>query len=233
MRDGYRIGVVIPALNEERAISRVIADIPSWVDDVIVADNGSGDRTAAVAEGAGARVVTERERGYGAACQAGIEALRSPDIVVFLDGDYSDCPQEMAALVDPIVNGRADFVVGARVSERRAPGSLTPQQRFGNWLACRLIGRIWGASYSDLGPFRAIRASVLDKLNLQERAYGWTVEMQLKAAQGGLRTLEVPVSYRPRIGTSKISGTVRGSVMAGVTILSVIARTAWQQHKSA
>lgn len=233
MRKGRRIGVVIPALNEERAIGRVVADIPPWVDDIIVADNGSCDATAAVAKGAGARIITERERGYGAACQAGIHALNSPDIIVFLDGDYSDCPNEMSALVDPILSGRADFVVGARVSGKRQRGALTPQQRFGNWLACRLIGRIWGTAFSDLGPFRAIRADILKTLNLQERAYGWTVEMQLRAAENGLRYLEVPVSYRPRIGTSKISGTVRGSVLAGITILSVITRTAWRAHKSA
>ncbi len=233
MRNGKRVGVVIPALNEEQAIGYVIGDIPSWVDDIVVADNGSHDCTAAAARAAGARVVVEHERGYGAACQAGISALRGPDIIVFLDGDYSDRPQEMAALVDPIASGRSDFVVGSRVRGERERGALTPQQRFGNWLACRLIGRLCGTTCSDLGPFRAIRADALRSLDVKDRAFGWTVEMQLKAAETGLRYLEVPVSYRTRIGASKISGTLRGSLLAGVTILSVIARTAWRSYKSA
>jgi glycosyltransferase involved in cell wall biosynthesis len=233
MREGKRIGVVIPALNEEQAIGRVIADIPAWVDEIVVADNGSRDGTAQTARAAGARVVTEAERGYGAACQAGIRTLHDPDIIVFLDGDYSDRPQEMAALIDPIVAGEADLVVGSRVRGTREPGALTPQQRFGNWLACRLIRRIWGATYSDLGPFRAIRADALHSLGLQDRAYGWTVEMQLRTVEEGLRYLEVPVSYRPRIGTSKISGTLRGSLLAGITILTIIVRSAWRARKSA
>jgi glycosyltransferase involved in cell wall biosynthesis len=233
MRNGKRVGVVIPALNEEQAIGRVIGDIPSWVDDIVVADNGSHDRTAAEALAAGARIVTEYERGYGAACQAGIAELRSPDIVVFLDGDYSDRPQEMEALIDPIATGHADFVVGSRVRGQRERGALTPQQRFGNWLACRLICRFWGTPCSDLGPFRAIRADALQSLDIKDRAFGWTVEMQLKAAESGLRYSEVPVSYRARIGASKISGTLRGSLLAGTTILAVIARTAWRSYKSA
>lgn len=233
MRNDKRIGVVIPALNEEQAIGRVIGDIPSWVDEIVVADNGSHDRTAAAARAAGARTVIEHERGYGAACQAGVAAPRAPDIIVFLDGDYSDCPQEMAALIDPIATGKADFVVGSRVRGQRERGALTPQQRFGNWLACRLIWRLWGTPCSDLGPFRAIRADALRSLDIKDRAFGWTVEMQLKAAETGLRYLEVPVSYRMRIGASKISGTLRGSMLAGVTILSVIARTAWRSYKSA
>lgn len=233
MRNGKRVGVVIPALNEEQAIGYVIGDIPSWVDDIVVADNGSHDCTVAAARAAGARVVVEHERGYGAACQAGIAALRGHDIIVFLDGDYSDRPQEMAALVDPIASGRSDFVVGSRVRGERERGALTPQQRFGNWLACRLIGRLCGTTCSDLGPFRAIRSDALRSLDVKDRAFGWTVEMQLKAAETGLRYLEVPVSYRTRIGASKISGTLRGSLLAGVTILSVIARTAWRSYKSA
>jgi len=233
MRNGKRVGVVIPALNEEQAIGRVIGDIPSWVDDIVVADNGSHDRTAVAALAAGARIVTEYERGYGAACQAGIAELRSPDIVVFLDGDYSDRPQEMEALIDPIATGHADFVVGSRVRGQRERGALTPQQRFGNWLACRLIWRFWGTPCSDLGPFRAICADALQSLDIKDRAFGWTVEMQLKAAERGLRYSEVPVSYRARIGASKISGTLRGSLLAGTTILAVIARTAWRSYKSA
>jgi len=233
MRHGKKIGVVIPALNEEQAVGRVIADVPAWVDEIVVVDNGSHDGTARAARTAGAHVVTEAERGYGAACQAGIRALRAPDIIVFLDGDYSDRPQEMASLIDPIAAGEADFVVGSRVRGRRGPGALTPQQRFGNWLACRLIRRIWGTACSDLGPFRAIRTDALRALDVRDRAYGWTVEMQLKAAESGLRYLEVPVSYRARIGVSKISGTLRGSLLAGVTILTVIARSAWRAHRSA
>ncbi len=232
MRHGKKIGVVIPALDEEQAIGRVIADIPAWADEIVVVDNGSRDRTARVAQAAGAEVVVEPERGYGAACQAGIRALHAPDIIVFLDGDYSDRPEEMGLLADPIAAGGADFVVGSRVSGSCGPGALTPQQRFGNWLACRLIGRIWGTQCSDLGPFRAIRADALRTLDVKDRAYGWTVEMQLKAAECGLKYLEVPVSYRARIGTSKISGTLRGSLMAGVTILTVIARRALR-HRSA
>jgi len=233
MRHGKKISVVIPALNEEQAIGHVIADIPAWADEIVVVDNGSHDGTAHAAEKAGARVVSEFERGYGAACQTGIRALNAPDIIVFLDGDYSDRPDEMALIADPIAEGQADFVVGSRVRGRRGPGALTPQQRFGNWLACRLIRRIWGTPCSDLGPFRAIRADALGALDMKDRAFGWTVEMQLKAAESGLRYLEVPVSYRARIGTSKISGTLRGSVLAGVTILTVIARSAWRAHRSA
>jgi glycosyltransferase involved in cell wall biosynthesis len=223
---GQRIGVVIPALDEEQAISHVIADIPAWVDQIVVADNGSRDRTAEIAEQAGALVVHESERGYGAACQAGIRALEDADIVVFLDGDYSDHPGEMIALVDPIAESRADLVIGSRVAGNAARGALTPQQRFGNWLACRLIRRLWGAAYTDLGPFRAIRCDTLHALDVSDRKYGWTVEMQIKAAKGEVRSLEVPVSYRPRIGASKISGTLRGTFRAGVGILGLIARSA-------
>jgi glycosyltransferase involved in cell wall biosynthesis len=230
MYKGWRTGVVIPALDEEKAIAHVIADIPDWVDEIIVADNGSCDRTAEIAEHAGARVVHESERGYGAACQAGIRALKGADIVVFRDGDYSDHPGEMVALVDPIAESRADFVVGSRLTGDAARGALTPQQRFGNWLACLLIRRLWGVVYTDLGPFRAIRRDALAGLNMTDRTYGWTVEMQIKVAKAGLKYLEVPVSYRPRIGTSKISGTLRGSLRAGSSILGLIARSALHSH---
>ena len=219
------IGVVIPALDEELAIAQVIADIPEWVDDIVVVDNGSRDRTAAVAETKGARVVHESERGYGAACQTGIRALQDVDIVVFLDGDYSDYPEEMPLLVDPIVAHEADFVVGSRVTGNAQRGALTLQQRFGNWLACRLMRHLWGCAYTDLGPFRAIRRDALTRLGMVDRGYGWTVEMQIKSAKAGLRSLEVPVSYRPRIGKSKISGTLYGSFVAGTTILGWIARS--------
>jgi len=233
MRHGKKIGVVIPALDEEQAIGRVIADIPAWADEIVVVDNGSHDGTPQAAQRAGARVVSESERGYGAACQAGIKALHAPDIIVFLDGDYSDRPEEMGLLTDPIAAEKADFVVGSRVRGTLGPGALTPHQRFGNWLACRLIRGIWGTPCSDLGPFRAIRTDALRALNLKDRAYGWTVEMQLKAAETGLKYLEVPVSYRARIGMSKISGTLRGSALAAITILTVIARSALRAHRSA
>jgi glycosyltransferase involved in cell wall biosynthesis len=226
VRNGQRIGVVIPALNEEQAIARVIAAIPEWADEIVVADNGSRDGTARMARAAGARVVHESEQGYGAACQAGIRALGAADIVVFLDADYSDYPEEMHAIVDPIAAGQVDFVVGSRVRGEAKRGALTPQQRFGNWLACFLMQRIWGVTYSDLGPFRAIRRSVLQELGMTDRNYGWTAEMQIKAAQAGLKYLEVPVSYRARIGTSKVSGTLRGTLMAGFKILAVIGRSA-------
>lgn len=230
MRNRHQISVIIPALDEERAIGRVVSAIPDWVDDIVVVDNGSRDRTSAVAAAAGARVILQRERGYGAACIAGIAALNGPDIIVFIDGDCSDEPAEMALLVDPIAADEADIVVGSRVRGRREPGSLTIQQRLGNWLACRLVNRIWGAQWSDLGPFRAIRADALSRLNMQDRRFGWTVEMQLKAAAAGLRMQERAVSYRPRIGESKISGTVRGAILAGCTILMVIARSAFNRQ---
>lgn len=229
MRYGHRVGVVIPALNEEAAIGRVIGDIPPWVDEIVVADNGSSDNTVDVAKAAGASVVIEYRRGYGAACQAGIGALGPVDVVVFVDGDYSDDPQEMDAVVDPIVVGAADLVIGSRVMGRSERGALMPQQRFGNWLACRLMRLFFGVSYTDLGPFRAIRADAMKRLGMQDQNYGWTVEMQIKASQLSLLSLEVPVTYRVRIGVSKISGTVRGTIMAGLTILRVIARSAWSR----
>lgn len=226
MRHAHTICVIIPALDEERAIGRVLADVPDWVDRIVVADNGSRDRTADIARAAGAAVVSEREPGYGAACLAGIAACGDADIVVFLDGDYSDHPEEMHVLVDPIATGGADMVIGSRVLGEREAGALTPQQRFGNWLATRLIRLIWGTRYSDLGPFRAIRTTSLARLAMADRTYGWTVEMQIKAAMHRLRAVEVPVRYRRRIGVSKISGTIKGTIKAGWKILSIIARYA-------
>ncbi len=226
MRDGADIAVVIPALDEEQGIGAVIAAIPGWVDAIIVVDNGSRDRTAQVAARAGARVLQEPERGYGAACLRGIAAAEGADIIVFLDADFSDHPEEMAALVDPILSGACDMVIGSRVLGKAQRGALTPQQRFGNALACWLIARIWGVRYTDLGPFRAIRRTALARLGMRDRNYGWTVEMQVRAIEAGLAVREVPVSYRARIGTSKVSGTIRGSVLAGVKILTIIARHA-------
>lgn len=232
MREGRRIAVVIPALDEERAIGRVLADVPVWVDTIIVADNGSRDRTAEIARSAGAIVVHEPEPGYGAACLAGLTRVGDAQIIVFLDGDYSDHPEEMVGLVDPIIAGAADLVIGSRVLGAREAGALTPQQRFGNWLATRLIRGFWGVRYTDLGPFRAIRAPALVSLGMSDRTYGWTVEMQIKAAITGLRSVEVPVRYRRRIGVSKISGTIKGTIKAGWKILTMIGRLAMSASRA-
>ncbi|HDY88658.1 MAG TPA: DUF2064 domain-containing protein, partial [bacterium] len=222
MRKGSHISVIIPVFNEEHSIRHVIQAIPSWADDIIVVDNGSSDKTAEIARMSGARVINEPRRGYGSACLAGIEALDNPQVVVFLDGDFSDYPDEMAFLVDPIVDGEADMVIGSRVLGQIEKGALTPQQRFGNWLACTLIHFFWKIKYTDLGPFRAIRLPALMSLNMHDRDYGWTVEMQIKAAREGLRIREVPIKYRKRIGKSKVSGTVRGVIYAGTKILTTI-----------
>jgi len=229
MRGAKRVGVVIPALDEEWAIGRVIDAIPDWVDETVVVNNGSTDATAAVARAHGARVVDEGRRGYGVACLTGIEALNDAHIVVFLDGDFSDRPEQMARLVDPIVEGRADFVLSNRVSEDRADHGMTNLQRMGNRLACGLINGRWRTRYSDLGPFRAISRSALERLSLRDRNFGWTVEMQIQAVRHGLRVQEVHMSYRRRIGRSKISGTLRGAVGAGAKILFVIFRNAVQR----
>ncbi len=229
MRGAKRIGAIIPALDEEHAIGRVVADIPGWVDDIVVVDNGSRDETAAVARTAGARVVSEPRRGYGIACQTGLAALQVCDIVVFLDGDYSDYPGEMSRLVDPIVEGLADLVIGSRVAGEALPGALTLQQRFGNRLACGLMRLLFQARYTDLGPFRAIKREALDGLKMKDLAFGWTIEMQIRALKAGLVVIERPVSYRPRIGQSKISGTLFGSLRAGTTIMRVILQSALQR----
>lgn len=233
MKSGNRIGVVIPALNEERGLARVLADVPGWVDQIVVADNGSEDATRSVAVTHGADVALEPERGYGAACQAGLARLDPCDIVVFLDADYSDHPREMNRIVDPILADEADLVIGSRVLGAAEPGALTLPQRFGNRLACALMRLFWNTRHTDLGPFRAIRVEALDGLAMRDRAFGWTVEMQINAARRGLRSLDVPVSYSPRIGTSKISGTVKGTILAGATIISVILRSALMTEKTA
>lgn len=222
MRDGSLIAVVIPALDEEEGIARVLGDIPGWVDDIIVVDNGSADATAQVASQNGARVISEPRRGYGSACLAGLGALKDADVVVFLDADYSDHPDEMAALVDPIVSGAAELVIGSRLAGRAERGALVPQARFGNLLACLLMRVFWGARFTDLGPFRAMDRRALDALAMDDTGYGWTIQMQIRAVREGLRCMEVPVSYRRRIGTSKISGTVKGTILAGAKILYTI-----------
>ncbi len=234
MRGGARIGLVIPALNEAGAIGHVLAEVPNWVDHIVVADNGSTDQTIDIAQSMGARTVKAAQRGYGAACLAGIAALPDCDVVVFIDGDYSDFPQQMDRVVDPIVNDGFELVIGSRRLGQSARGSLTPQQQFGNWLACWMIRMFWSVTYTDLGPFRAITMQALRDIDMQDQAFGWTVEMQLRAIQEGLKIREVPVDYRVRIGVSKISGTVRGTLLAGHAIIGTIVKTAyvdWRRKK--
>ena len=217
--------VVIPALDEEKSIPKVLAEIPTdLIAEVFVVDNGSSDRTAEVARQAGATVLYEPRAGYGQACLTGIAALAQnpPDVVVFVDGDYSDRSAEMTALVAPILDGTADFVIGSRILGEREPGALAPQARWGNWLATWMIRILYNTTFTDLGPFRAIRYDTLQSLNMCDRDYGWTAEMQAKAARTGVRTKEVPVSYHRRIGRSKITGTVKGTVLAGWKIITTI-----------
>lgn len=222
-----RVAVIIPVLNEAEALPEVLAAIPSWVAHVIVADNGSTDGSGDIARAAGAIVVVEPRRGYGSACLKAIAALpEDVGIVVFMDGDASDDTSEMAALVRPIAEGEADFVLGSRVMGQRERGALTPQQIFGNALACTLIRMIWRERFTDLGPFRAISRQALARLRMADPDYGWTVEMQVRAAKLGLACREIPARYRRRIGTSKVSGTIRGVIGAGTKILYVIGREA-------
>jgi glycosyltransferase involved in cell wall biosynthesis len=227
-----RIAVIIPVLNEEATLPSVLADIPrELVEEVVVVDNGSSDRTATVARMNDATVLSEPRRGYGSACLAGIAYLNAkvPDIVVFLDGDYSDRPEEMTMLIQPIVAGEYDLVIGSRTKGLTAPGALLPQARFGNALATLLIRFLYGFSYSDLGPFRAIRFPALLALGMVDRNYGWTVEMQIKAVRKGLRIVEAPVSYRRRAGgASKVTGTLKGAVLAGCKILWTVFRYTWR-----
>lgn len=225
------IHVIIPAFNEEKSIAKVIADIPEkLVTEIIVVNNNSTDETALVAQAAGATVLLEPKPGYGNACLKGISYIMQkplaerPDIIVFMDGDYSDHPEEITLLLQPILDNQADLVIGSRALGNREKGAMTPQQIFGNWLATTLLRLLYNANFTDLGPFRAIRTSALTQINMQDRTYGWTVEMQLKAAKHKLRSVEVPVTYRKRIGFSKISGTVKGTVLAGYKIIATIFR---------
>ena len=232
-RNGVRVSVIIPTHNEARAIGRVLADLPSeLVTEVIVVDSNSTDGTPDVALKMGARVLQEPRRGYGRACLTGIENAERPDVLIFLDGDYSDRPAELPVLLAPIVEGRADITIGSRLSGGSNPGALPWHQAFGNHLAAGLIRLLYGVQVSDLGPFRAGRAEVLRTLALEEATYGWAVEMILKGAIAGYRIVEVPVSYYPRIGTSKISGTVKGTLGAGWFILSRIVRYSFRRRKA-
>lgn len=226
-----RIALLLPALNEEATLPAVLADLPlEMIEEVVVIDNGSSDRTAQVARASGATVLNEPRRGYGSACLAGLAYLQAkhPDIVVFLDADYSDHPDELPSVVRPIVTGECDFVIGSRTKGQPEPGALLLHARIGNALATFLIRLLYGFSYSDLGPFRAIRFSSLLELGMIDRTYGWTVEMQIKAVRHKLRVTEVPVRYRTRAGgESKVSGTLKGTVLAGVKILWTVFRYAW------
>ncbi|MBC6998992.1 glycosyltransferase family 2 protein [Cytophaga sp. FL35] len=220
------IKVIIPAFNEAESIQEVIKEIPEIVSEVIVVNNNSSDKTEANAKAAGATVLSEKRKGYGYACLKGMDYVASqsktPDIIVFLDGDYSDYPEELTKLVEPILLQNLDFVIGARVKRLREEGSMTPQQIFGNWLATFLMKLLFGATFTDLGPFRAITYPKLLSLNMEDKTYGWTVEMQLKALKKKLAYTEVPVRYKKRIGVSKVSGTVKGSIFAGIKILGWI-----------
>ncbi len=224
MHHNPKISVIIPALNEEESIGRVLNDIPGEiVEEVIVVDNGSSDNTVTVSKGLGANVILEPLKGYGAACLRGISILKQDtDIVVFLDADYSDYPQDLHTVVKPIINDNADMVIGSRMSGEREKGALLPQAIFGNKLATFLIRLFWGFKYTDLGPFRAIKYRDLLALNMTDKNFGWTVEMQIKALKKRLRIVEVPVRYRKRIGKSKITGTFSGTVRAGVKIIYTI-----------
>lgn len=221
-----KVSVIIPAYNEEAALPLVLRELPRQrVQEVIVVDNGSTDRTFAVAQAAQAKVVHEPRRGYGQACQAGLRAVADEaQVIVFLDGDHSDYPDDLPALLRPIEQDQADLVIGSRVLGQAKPRSLTPQQRAGNALACALIALRFGRRFTDLGPFRAIRRDAMARLQMRDPAFGWNVEMQLKAVKAALRIVEVPVRYRPRVGRSKISGTIAGTLQAGLGILGTIAK---------
>jgi glycosyltransferase involved in cell wall biosynthesis len=227
------ISVIIAALNEEAAIAGVIDSVPKdLVDEIVVVDNGSRDRTAEVARAAGARVVKETVPGYGRAFRAGLRSIsRECEIVVFLDGDGSDCPEMMDRLVTPIIEGRADFVIGSRTRGKREPGSMNFHQVLAGYMIGFMLRVLYGVRSTDMGPFRAIRRDTLDRLNLREETYGWPLEMQMRAARARVRTMEVPVDYRRRAGGhSKIAGTVRGSVLAATRILVTLVRISIQRQ---
>jgi len=228
-----RVSVVIPTCNEAQSIGRVLADLPAdFVTEVLVVDSKSSDGTPEIAAKMGARVLHEPRRGYGRACLTGLANASSPDVVVFLDGDYSDRPEELPLLLAPILEGRADITLGSRLGQHSILGAMPWHAAFGNRLAAALIGLLYGLRISDLGPFRAGRADVLRRLELQENTYGWAVEIILKGTLQGFRIVEVPVSYYPRIGKSKISGTLRGTVGAAWFILSLIVRYYFRHRRA-
>ena len=220
------IKVIIPAFNEADSIASVINELPKTVSEIIVVNNNSSDETVKNAESAGATVLTEKRKGYGYACLCGMDYVakqsKKPDIIVFIDGDYSDYPEELDKIVAPIIENDLDFVVGARKKSLREEGSMTPQQVFGNWLATFLMQLFFRAKFTDLGPFRAIKYEKLKELEMEDKTYGWTVEMQLKILRKKMTYTEVPVRYKKRIGVSKVSGTVKGSIFAGIKILGWI-----------
>ncbi|MBQ4912970.1 glycosyltransferase family 2 protein [Maribacter sp. MMG018] len=220
------IKVIIPAFNEADSIASVINELPKTVSETIVVNNNSSDETVKNAESAGATVLTEKRKGYGYACLCGMDYVakqsKKPDIIVFIDGDYSDYPEELDKIVAPIIENDLDFVVGARKKSLREEGSMTPQQVFGNWLATFLMQLFFRAKFTDLGPFRAIKYEKLKELEMEDKTYGWTVEMQLKILRKKMTYTEVPVRYKKRIGVSKVSGTVKGSIFAGIKILGWI-----------
>ena len=220
------VKVIIPAYNEQDSIANVITDIPNIVDEVIVISNNSTDNTEINAKKAGATVLKEDRKGYGYACLKGMDYISKqklkPDILVFLDGDYSDYPEQLTEIIAPIINDNIDFVLGARVRELREVGAVTPQQIFGNWLATFLMKLFFGSTFTDLGPFRAIKYNRLLDLKMEDKTYGWTVEMQLKVLKQKMSYKELPVKYRNRIGTSKVSGTIKGAIFAGIKILTWI-----------
>ncbi|MBG6109715.1 glycosyltransferase involved in cell wall biosynthesis [Flavobacterium sp. CG_23.5] len=226
------IKVIIPAYNEEKSIGHVIKDIPNSVSEIIVISNNSTDNTIHVAKNAGATVLSENRKGYGYACLKGMEYIaqleKKPDIIVFLDGDYSDYPEELTQIIAPIVNDSIDFVIGARVAHLREKHSMTPQQIFGNWLATTLMKNFFNATFTDLGPFRAIKYEKLVALHMEDKTYGWTVEMQLKVLKQKMSYVEIPVRYKNRIGVSKVSGTLKGSIMAGIKIIGWIFKYAFK-----
>ncbi|MFD1615609.1 glycosyltransferase family 2 protein [Gelatiniphilus marinus] len=225
-KQNLSIKVIIPAYNEADSITHVINDIPNIVDEIIVVSNNSTDNTEINAKKAGATLLTETQKGYGYACLKGMEYIanqnKKPDVIVFLDGDYSDYPDELTKIVAPIIDDDIDFVIGARVKRLREQGAMTFPQIFGNWLSTRLMTLFFGAKFTDLGPFRAIKYEKLLHLNMEDKTYGWTVEMQLKALKQKLTYTEIPVNYRNRIGVSKVSGTVKGAIFAGFKILGWI-----------
>ena len=226
------IKVIIPAYNEEKAIANVINEVPDYVSEIIVISNKSTDNTITVAQNAGATVLSENRKGYGYACLKGLEYIAQqdvkPTIVVFLDGDYSDYPEELTKLIDPICNNTVDFVIGARIPELRESGAMTPQQIFGNKLATVLMKLFFGSKFTDLGPFRAIKYNTLVDLSMQDKTYGWTVEMQLKVLRKRISYTEIAVRYKNRIGVSKVSGTVKGTIMAGIKIIGWIFKYAFK-----